>query len=440
VVVRKWGLNGSESWTRDLRLSDIPRAIAAAERAGFYLIAADAPGAGTFLRKYDAGGNELWSSSIDPTPDALIAADVTGVYLAGKMPAHYAPYRPYSVLPGQCRSGSGGDSFVRRYDTNTGAELWARQFGTSQATWANSVAVHAGAVYVAGEEGAAQVRDDFEHFEAFRPASPTRTAFLARFETSTAAMDGSAPRIFEGCVVNAASFVGGGVAPGEIVTILGSGLGPPELAPLQVTGDQQPAATVADTRVLFDGVAAPLVYVSDRQSSAIVPFAVAGRSRVDVQVEYKGVRSAAVTLPVLDSRPGIFSMDASGQGQGAILNEDGSFNSPSNPALRGSVITLYATGGGEVFPGVEDGQILRDALPQTSIPVWVFFDLTTNEFQVPSKSAEVLYAGSAAGSVAGLMQINVRVPADAVATGRAVQFLLIIGSHWTVYDVTLSLR
>jgi uncharacterized protein (TIGR03437 family) len=442
VLMRKWGIDGRESWTRDLRSSDVPRALAAAEPDGFYVIAADAAGSGTFLRKHDADGNELWIRRIDLAPDVEIrvAADATGVYLVGKMPVLYAPYRPYSVLPGQCRSGSGGDSFVRKYDANNGAELWARQFGTSQAAWASGAAVDAGGVYVVGEEGSAQVQGDFEHFEAFRPAMPTRTAFLARFEASTAVVTAGGPRIFQDCVVNAASFVGGGVAPGEIVTIFGSELGPPELAPLQVTEDRRLATTLADTRILFNGVAAPLVHVSDEQSTAIVPYGVAGRSSVDVEVEYKGVRSGAVTVPVLDSRPGIFSMDASGHGQGAILNEDGSLNSPSNPAARGSVITLYGTGEGQAAPGVEDGQILSDALPQTSLPVWVFFDLTTNEFQVPSKSAEVLYAGGVAGSVAGLLQINVRVPPDAVATGPTVPFMLIIGSHWTVYDVTFSLR
>src|SRR5687768_10108214 len=51
---------------------------------------------------------------------------------------------------------------------------------------------------------------------------------------------------------------------------------------------------------------------------------VAGRTSVDVQVEYNGARSDVMTVPVLASRPGIFSLDGSGQGQGAILNEDGS--------------------------------------------------------------------------------------------------------------------
>src|SRR5262249_48098809 len=141
----------------------------------------------------------------------------------------------------------------------------------------------------------------------------------------------------------------------------------------RLNDDRRLATTLAETRILFNGVPAPLLYVSNKQSTAIVPYAVAGRTSVDVQVDYKGVRSYALTVPVLTSRPGIFSLDASGQGQGAILNQDGSLNSPSNPAPRGSIISIFATGGGEAAAGVVDGQIVSDVLPRTSLPVSAWF-------------------------------------------------------------------
>ncbi len=438
VIVRKWDARGNELWTRQLNPSDVHRAFAAAEPTGFYTLAADAWGTGPNLRKYDSDGNELWSRMID-LPHSKIASDATGVYLAGTWSMGYEPYRPWTVLPGQCRSGSGGDSFVRKYDPD-GAEVWTRLFGTSQATSASGVAVDASGVYVVGEEGTAQVRDHLEHYDAFEPANPTRGAFLAKFEKSAAVVSGSGPRIFPDCVVNAASYLGGGVAPGEIVTLFGSAMGPPELVRLRLTEDRRLATTLADTRILFSGVPAPLVYVSDKQSSAIVPYGVAGRPSVDVQVEYRGVRSDVVTVPVLPSRPGVFSLDASGQGRAAILNEDGSLNSPSNPARRGSIISIFGTGGGEAAPGVVDGQILSGILPETSLPVSVMFDLGHNEHQVQARQGEVVYAGGVSGSVAGLLQVNVRVPANAVDTGNAVPFLLIIGSHWTVHQVTVALR
>jgi uncharacterized protein (TIGR03437 family) len=241
-------------------------------------------------------------------------------------------------------------------------------------------------------------------------------------------------------VVNAASYLGGGVAPGEIVTIFGSAMGTSDLVPLRLTEGGKLATTLAETRILFNGVPAPLLYVTDKQSSAIVPYGVAGRPSVDVQVEYRGVRSDVMSVPVLATRPGIFSLDGSGQGQAAILNEDGSLNSAFNPAQRGSIISIFATGGGEADPGVVDGQIVSDILPRTRSRVSVFFDLGNNEHQVEAKQAEVLYAGGVSGSVAGLLQVNVRVPANAVDTGDAVPFVLIIGSHWTGYQVTIALR
>ena len=191
--------------------------------------------------------------------------------------------------------------------------------------------------------------------------------------------------------------------------------------------------------MLFNGIPAPLLYVSDKQSNAIVPYALAGRSSVEVQIEYRGVRSEVLTLPVLASRPGIFSVDSSGSGQGLILNEDGSLNSPSNPARRGSIIRVYATGGGEAASGIDDGQILSDVLPQTNLPVSVFFDLFGYEVPWATTKADVLYAGGVSGAVAGLLQINVRVP-NTIIVGKAVPFFLLIGSHWTVFQVTVALE
>jgi uncharacterized protein (TIGR03437 family) len=334
---------------------------------------------------------------------------------------------------------------VRKYDPD-GAELWTREFGTSDAAWARGVALDASGVYVVGRDGTAQVDESFNFLGVVGAEISSRSAFLAKFEKTAAAVTGSGPRIFPDCVVNAASYVGGGVAPGEMVTIFGSEMGPPELVSFQNlieegNGVSRLASTLAETRILFDGVPAPLLYVSGKQSSAIVPYAVAGQTSVDVQAEYKGVRSEAVTVPVLASRPGIFTLDASGHGQGAIWNADGSLNSPSNPAQRGSIVSIYGTGGGEAAPGIVDGEILSDDLPGTSLPVSVFFDFYS---EYGPNQGEVLYAGGVSGSVAGLLKLDVRVPPappDAiVVTAEPVPFALVIGSHWTVFQVTMGLR
>jgi uncharacterized protein (TIGR03437 family) len=443
VIVRKYDVGGQELWARELIESDFPRTMAAAKPTGFYLIAADALRGGTFLRNYDADAKELWSRRLDSFSehiDSKIASDSTGVYLAGGMPMGYSPFRPWINLPGQCRSGSGGDFFVRKYNLS-GEPVWERQLGTSQATGAMGLALHSDSVYVVGGVSGAAFLDQWElaPAEILAAVDPPR-AFVAKFDQLPVVGTGSGPRIFAECVVNAASFLGGGVAPGEIVTIFGSALGPAELVHQVVGENGRLGTTLADTRVLFNGTPAPVVYVSDKQTTAIVPFATRDRSSVEVQVEYKGIRSNVVTLPVLRSRPGIFSLNGSGEGQGAIVNEDGTINSPSNPARRGSIVSLYVTGGGEAATGLADGEIVTNILPRPALPVSVFFDLGNNEYQVNARRGEVLYVGGVPGSVVGLLQINVRVPSDAVTVGPAVPFALFIGSHWTMFQVTMALR
>jgi uncharacterized protein (TIGR03437 family) len=427
TLARKFDSRGNELWSREYP-NGVPIAAAAAEGAGFFV--ASGPGfglSGPVLRRYDAGGNEQWTRPLAAFPQGL-AAEATGVYLIGSTGARDP------ALPGQCRTGSGGDAFLRKYDLS-GAEVWTREFGATGGAATSAVAVDLSGVYVAGTQGSGVIRAVLDVDSFPDPVG----AFLAKFDKTAAVIAAAGPRLFPDCIVNAASYVGGGVAPGEIVTLFGSGMGPAELAPLRLTEDRL-ATALAGARILFNGVPAPLVYVSDKQSSAIVPYAVAGRTSVEVQVEYQGVQSDPVTVPVLPSRPGIFSVDASGQGQGAILNEDGTVNSPSNPARRGSVISIFGTGGGEAAPGVADGQLVGGALPRTSLPVSVFFDIGLGDDGPPAKQGEVLYAGGSPGSVAGLLQVNVRVPANATVAGDKVPFALIVGSQWTVYQATVALQ
>jgi uncharacterized protein (TIGR03437 family) len=237
-------------------------------------------------------------------------------------------------------------------------------------------------------------------------------------------------------VVNAASLEGGGVAPGEIVTIFGRAVGPPQGAPLHLTEEPQ---LLASTRVFFNGIAAPLLYVSETQINTIVPYALAEGSSVEVQVEYNAALSNVVTVPLLPARPGVFTLDGSGFGQGAILNEDGSINSPANPAQRGSVITIYATGEGLTEPVAAVGLVFSDVPLRPRLPVSVWFDLGPGRGYF-SLEAQVLYAGGSPGSVNGLLQVNARVAQDA-ETGDEVPFILSVGSHATdCCAVTVALR
>ena len=231
-------------------------------------------------------------------------------------------------------------------------------------------------------------------------------------------------------IVNAASFQAGPVAPGEIVTIFGSGVGPAALTGLRLTASGLVDNSLADTRVLFDGVAAPLIYVSAAQTSAIVPYAVAGKASTQVQIEFRGSRSGAVTLPVAAAAPGVFTLESSGRGQGAILNQDASVNGAANPAAKGSVVVLFCTGEGQTDPPGTDGKLAADVFPKPRLPVSV---------TIGGLPAEVLYAGAAPGLVAGVLQVNAKVP-NGVASGNAVPVLLTVGNTTSPAGVALAVQ
>jgi hypothetical protein len=133
-------------------------------------------------------------------------------------------------------------------------------------------------------------------------------------------------------ITNAASGSTASVAPGEIVTLYGAGLGPASLAYFQFGANNLMPTQLAGVRVLFNGNPAPLIYASNGQVSAIVPFAVDGQSTAQIEVENNGAISSSVIVPITNTLPALFSANSSGSGQGAIQNGDGSYNRASNAA------------------------------------------------------------------------------------------------------------
>jgi uncharacterized protein (TIGR03437 family) len=231
-------------------------------------------------------------------------------------------------------------------------------------------------------------------------------------------------------IVNAASYNGSPIAPGEIVTIFGVNLGPetPEYARLGPDG--RLTTDLGGVRVLVDGIPAPLIYVSAGQVSAIVPYEVAGRGDADIAVEFHGFPGESSTYLVENAHAGIFTLDASGKGQAAALNADNSVNGPENPVARGSVIVLYATGEGQTDPPGVNGAIAGGVLPQPVLPVRV---------QIAGQEAVVEYAGAAPGFAAGLMQVNARVP-ESVSPGPAVPVVLQVGDRPSPPGVTIGVK
>jgi uncharacterized protein (TIGR03437 family) len=230
-------------------------------------------------------------------------------------------------------------------------------------------------------------------------------------------------------VVNAASFVSGSVAPGELVTVFGTGIGPSSLIGLELASNGTVSNNLAMTQALFDGTAAPMVYADRLQTSFLVPYEVAGKSSTQFTIAFNGVASNAVTLDVAPAAPGIFTA-AGGKGQGAILNQDGSSNSATNPAAIGSVVVLYATGAGQTNPPGQDGVIANGTAPKPVLPVTV---------EIGGMPAVVQYAGGASGLVSGVIQVNAVVP-KGTSTGSAVPVTIMVGGAASQSGVTLAVK
>jgi uncharacterized protein (TIGR03437 family) len=231
-------------------------------------------------------------------------------------------------------------------------------------------------------------------------------------------------------VASGASFLGDAVSPGEVLAIFGANLAPAGLANLQTDDSSHVTTTLSDTQIFFDGVSAPMLYTSGNQLGAIVPFNTAGPT-TQVVVLSQGQMSSPMTMPVVRAVPALFSLDGTGGGPGAILNQDGSPNSSANPADRSSVVVLYGTGAGQTSPAGDDGKIAGDLpLPAPVLPVTVFID---------NQPAEVLYAGAAPGMVQGVIQINARVPSTA-SSGPTITVMFKVGDYSSPNTVTLSVR
>ena len=227
-------------------------------------------------------------------------------------------------------------------------------------------------------------------------------------------------------VANAASNLTGAIAPGEIVTAFGSGLGPAVLTQARLDVNGRYGSSLATTRVLFNGTPGPILYTWSTQVSVIVPYGLSGNT-ASIQMEYQGVKSDPISIPIAPTAPAIFTLDSSGKGQAAALNENGALNTASAPAKAGSIVVFYATGEGQTSPGGVDGQLATETYPSPVQRVDVTID---------GQSAEVLYAGAAPGIVAGLMQINARIPANARV--GAVPVVLKVGSASSPVGVTVA--
>jgi uncharacterized protein (TIGR03437 family) len=212
-----------------------------------------------------------------------------------------------------------------------------------------------------------------------RTGMPYSLAVDPNFNVYVADLPNAAVRVLKPSpIANAASVLHGPIAPGEIVTLHGLGLGPDTLS----TSD-------ALTSVFLNGIKAQVIYSSATQVAAIVP-SITG-STAAVEVRYLGNTALSFSVPLLPFSPSLFTSDATGRGLAAAINQNGSYNSLTNSPVVGDRITLFATG---------DGLATQ---PNAAVTV-----------TIGGVGAQVLHIGPLPGSP-GVTQIDIRIPLSAFA-------------------------
>jgi uncharacterized protein (TIGR03437 family) len=236
-------------------------------------------------------------------------------------------------------------------------------------------------------------------------------------------------------VLHAASYQSGAIAPGEIVSIFGTAMGP--ASPLGTTLDStgKVATTLGNVTVLFNGYAAPLTYVSATQINCVVPYELAQLSSPYVEVKYLNQTSNIYSLRAVTTAPGIFTL-SNGTGQGAFLNYDNSYNSASHPAAAGSVIQLYLTGEGQLSPAGVTGSVTCSAgcatVNQIPLPLLAVAALVNNQ------PATIAFAREAPGDVSGVMQVNVIIPPN--TPSGPIPIVISVGGNSSQSGVTVYVQ
>jgi uncharacterized protein (TIGR03437 family) len=229
-------------------------------------------------------------------------------------------------------------------------------------------------------------------------------------------------------LVNGASFTQGPISPGEVITLIGTDLGPATPATAQIDATGKLAIQLGGVQVLVNGFLAPMVYASATQVSAVVPYEVATYTTAYAQVKYLGQSSNAVGLSVSATAPGIFTLNSSGSGPGAF-NADFSLNGPNSPVAKGGTVVFFLTGEGLLTPTGVTGTI-NGANPGTPVQ--------HASVLIDGQGANYTYAGGITGVVEGIMQVNVQIPADARSGDLPV--VVSIGGRSSQSGVTVSVK
>jgi uncharacterized protein (TIGR03437 family) len=414
---------------------------------GAYVAKVNAAGSALAYLTYISATNFIYAPNANPANiAAALAVDSTGnAYLAGatfdpNLPStagayqstFSGPYQPsvnYPLPP--------TDAFALKLNPTGTAVVWASYLGGTGVDAAKSVALDAsGNVWLSGTTASATfpnkqgwVQSGSDFLTAFNP-SGTALVYSARYPNDalsqsvaadptglihvagptgivgTVAPSGApAMRIFG--IANAAfGPLLGRIAPAELVSIYGPHIGPAAPVTATATAGFLPTS-LGGVQVFFNGVAVPLLYVSDSQINAVAPQSATPGSSMLVHIVSNSVTSPDFPVTVVAAEPEVFRNP---DGTAAAVNQDGTLNSAANPAKAGSIVSIWATGTGSIYPRPLDGQISTTAQDYYCCQIGALVVRSSNFVQAPLPLPVVFYAGAAPGMVAGIVQVNFQIP------------------------------
>ena len=238
------------------------------------------------------------------------------------------------------------------------------------------------------------------------------------------------PTLGNNAIVNSASFTA--IAPGSIAAAFGTSMTD---GVESASGIPLPPS-LAGATLTIGGLNAPVFFASPGQINVQVPWETpAGSTTATLTI---GAQASTAPTSIVQYAPGIFTLNASGSGQGVIVNSTtyawaaaaGSISGvTSAPVTAGDFITIYGTGLGPVSNQPADGA------PAPSSPLSSTTQgVTVNIGGVP---VPALFSGLVPGLV-GFYQVNVAVPAGVTASNSVPVFLTIGGA--TSNTVTIGVE
>lgn len=258
--------------------------------------------------------------------------------------------------------------------------------------------------------------------------------------TVTLTVTGQPPPV-PNIIINNATGNSGAIAPGEEIAIKGTFLGPASPAngtSFTLNSSGGVSSTLAGVQVLFDNIPGTPVFVSATQINVLVPYEINGRLSTVMEVTFDGAPSQQFTLAVAAAAPGLFTNSFTGQGQVAALNQNFTFNGASGTgfqaAPRGTVISLYGTGGGQSNPVSATGSVTP--VPTSMSQLLNISGVTATVGGLP---ATVEFAGEAPGLITGVIQVNVLIP-QGVTPGSSVPVTIVIGSVSSPIGTTIAVQ